>query len=161
LAAKKFQSRARLTKTLAGLKRRGKKIVFANGCFDLLHVGHLRYLEGAKQHGDVLVVGLNSDASVRRLKGAGRPLTPLRERAEIISGLACVDYVTEFGEPSAEKTLRMLKPNIQAKGTDYTAESVPEAAVMKELGGRVVISGDAKKHSSTALMRKARGGRKA
>ncbi len=157
---KKFISRAKLAKLLAGLKRRGKKIVFANGCFDLLHVGHLRYLEGAKKHGDVLVVGLNSDASVRKLKGAGRPLTPLRERAEIIAGLGCVDYVIEFGEPSAEKTLRLLKPHIQAKGTDYTAESVPEAKVMKELGGRVVISGDAKNHSSTALLRKAKGAKR-
>lgn len=153
---KKFYGRKKLAILLAMLKKKRKRIVFANGCFDLLHVGHLRYLQGAKKAGDVLVVALNSDASVRKLKGPLRPFMPLKERLEMISALACVDYVTSFGEPNAEKTLRLLKPDIQAKGTDYTKESVPEAALMKSLGGRIAITGDPKDHSSSDLIKKIR-----
>jgi rfaE bifunctional protein nucleotidyltransferase chain/domain len=153
----KFVPRQALAKRLAALKRQGRTVVFANGCFDLLHVGHLRYLAGAKRAGGrqgVLVVALNTDASVQKLKGPARPLMTLKERAELIGALACVDFVTSFGEPTAEKTLRTLRPDVQAKGTDYTPDSVPEAALMRSLGGRVVITGDPKDHSTTSLIAK-------
>lgn len=155
----KYVGRVRLRAVLTRLKARGRRVVFANGCFDLLHVGHLRYLVGAKRAGGtsgVLVVALNTDASVRRLKGPGRPLMPLAERVELVSALECVDYVTSFGESGAGRLLRELRPDIQAKGSDYTPESVPEAAVMRGLGGRVVITGDLKRHSTTALARRLR-----
>jgi D-glycero-beta-D-manno-heptose 1-phosphate adenylyltransferase len=158
--AGKFVGRARLKGVLRGLKQGGRTVVFANGCFDLLHVGHLRYLEGAKAAGGaqgVLVVALNTDAGVRKLKGPRRPLMALKERAELVGALACVDYVTAFGEPTAEALLRELRPHIQAKGTDYTADTVPEAELMRSLGGRVVITGDPKDHSTTALIAKVRG----
>ena len=150
----KFIARPRLAVRLQSLKRRGKKIVLANGCYDLLHVGHLRYLKDASKKGDVLVVALNTDASVRKLKGAGRPLMPLKERAELLSAIECVDFVTSFGEATAEKTLRLLKPHFQAKGTDYTVKTVPEREVLKEIGARPVICGDPKNHSTTSLIRK-------
>jgi rfaE bifunctional protein nucleotidyltransferase chain/domain len=155
----KFLPRERLAPKLRALKRAGHSIVFANGCFDLLHVGHLRYLQGAKKAGGkkgLLVVALNTDASVRKLKGNSRPLMSLKERAELISALSCVDFVTSFGEPKAEATLRILRPDIQAKGTDYTKDSVPEAALMRSLGGRIAITGDPKDHSTTALIKKVR-----
>ncbi len=155
----KYFERRALARRLAAARRKGATVVFANGCFDLLHVGHLRYLEGAKKAGGkrgLLVVALNSDASVRRLKGPARPLMPLKERAELVGALACVDYVTSFPEPRAEATLRLLKPQLQAKGSDYTKASVPEAGLMRELGGKVVITGDAKDHSTTALIKKVR-----
>jgi D-glycero-beta-D-manno-heptose 1-phosphate adenylyltransferase len=158
--AGKFVGRGRLKTVLQGLKRRGRTVVFANGCFDLLHVGHLRYLEGAKAAGGakgILVVALNTDAGVRKLKGPLRPLMTLKERAELVGALACVDYVTAFGEPTAGSLLKELRPHIQAKGTDYTAQNVPEAALMRSLGGRVVITGDPKDHSTTALIAKVRG----
>lgn len=155
----KFVPRQRLAARLKGLKKKGRTIVFANGCFDLLHVGHLRYLEGAKKAGGkkgVLVVALNTDASVSKLKGPTRPLMTLKERAELISALACVDFVTSFGEPNAEKTLLALRPDIQAKGTDYTKSNVPEAALMRSIGGRIAITGDTKDHSTSALIQKVR-----
>ena len=155
----KFVPRERLAKALGTLKKKGHTIVFANGCFDLLHVGHLRYLQGAKKAGGkkgVLVVALNTDASVKKLKGPTRPLMALKERAELISALACVDYVTSFGEPNAEATLLALRPDIQAKGTDYTKKSVPEAGLMRAIGGRIAITGDAKDHSTTDLIKKVR-----
>lgn len=155
--AGKFVERGRLARILAGLKRRGRTVVFANGCFDLLHVGHLRYLQGAKAAGGskgVLVVALNTDAGVRKLKGPLRPLMSLSERAELVGALACVDYVTAFPEPTASATLKALRPHVQAKGTDYSADSVPEAALMRSLGGRVVITGDPKDHSTSALIAK-------
>jgi rfaE bifunctional protein nucleotidyltransferase chain/domain len=156
-APSKFVPRQRLARVIAGLKRRGVTVAFANGCFDLLHVGHLRYLQGARAAAGkegVLVVALNTDASVAKLKGPARPLMTLKERAELIGALACVDYVTSFGEPKAERTLTLLRPHLQAKGTDYTVDSVPEAALMRRLGGRVVITGDPKDHSTTALIAK-------
>ncbi len=157
--APKYMERRRLKGVLEGLKRRGRTVVFANGCFDLLHVGHLRYLRGAKAAGGprgVLVVALNSDASVRRLKGAGRPLMPLKERAELVGALECVDFVTSFGEPTAAAVLRLLRPDVQAKGTDYREDNVPEAGLMRTLGGRVVITGDPKDHSTSGLMARLR-----
>lgn len=156
-APSKFVPRARLAKVLAQLKKKGVRVAFANGCFDLLHVGHLRYLQGARAAAGkkgVLVVALNTDASVKKLKGPSRPLMTLKERAELIGALACVDYVTSFGEPKAEATLKALRPHLQAKGTDYTPDSVPEAALMRSLGGKVVITGDPKDHSTTALIKK-------
>jgi rfaE bifunctional protein nucleotidyltransferase chain/domain len=130
----------------------GERVVLANGCFDLLHAGHVRFLQAAKLHGDVLVVALNTDASAEMLKGEGRPVVPLAERAEIVAALGCVDYVTSFDEPDLERTLRILLPNVHAKGTDYDSETVPEGDVDRELGVEVVICGDPKDHSSSDLL---------
>ena len=130
----------------------GKRIVFANGCFDVLHVGHVRYLEAAKALGDLLIVGINSDEQTRRLKGAGRPLLPQEQRAEIISSIEAVDFVTIFEEPTVEQLLLALKPDIHAKGTDYKEDSVPERDVVRSFGGRVAIVGDAKDHSSSQMI---------
>lgn len=146
--------RTRLVARAAIVRQRGGVIVLANGCFDLLHVGHIRYLAGAKALGDCLIVGINSDEQVRKLKGANRPLMPERERAEIVSALKSVDYVTVFSEPTVEELLRALRPDFHAKGTDYTTDSVPERAVVQEYGGKVAIVGDPKDHSTTELMRK-------
>ncbi len=128
------------------------RVVLANGCFDLLHVGHLRYLAGARAHGDVLVVALNSDASVRAIKGEGRPLQNEDDRAELLLGLRAVDHVVLFDEPTLEETLRLLRPDVHAKGTDYTADTVPERHVDAELGIEIAICGDAKTRSTTELM---------
>jgi rfaE bifunctional protein nucleotidyltransferase chain/domain len=134
------------------LRREGKRISFANGCFELLHVGHVRFLQGAREQGDVLVVGVNSDRAVRALKGPGRPLLPEAARAELLAALACVDYVAVFDDETAEGILRDLRPHVQCKGTDYTEESVPERQVMRELGGEVRIVGDAKSHSTRDIL---------
>jgi len=143
--------RERLRGLLDKRREAGDTIVMANGCFDILHVGHVRYLRAARELGDCLVVAVNTDESARGLKGEGRPHTPLDERVEILCALECVDYVTTFGEATAEATLRLLRPHIQAKGTDYTEEGVPERAVLAEWGGRVAIVGDPKTHSSTEI----------
>jgi len=137
-------------------RRRGRTIAFANGCFDVLHVGHVRYLRDAANEADVLVVGVNGDESVRELKGEGRPVMSAEERAEIIAALDGVDYVTIFNDRSPARLLAELKPDVQCKGTDYTADSVPEAEVVKSYGGRVAIVGDAKEHSTTAILEKLR-----
>jgi D-glycero-beta-D-manno-heptose 1-phosphate adenylyltransferase len=129
-------------------------IVLANGCFDLLHAGHVRYLQDARSRGDFLVVALNSDRSVRAIKGPGRPLMPLAERAEIIGALRCVDAVTSFDEADLEMTLRVLRPDVHAKGSDYTAVSVPEASVDRELAITIAICGDPKDHSTSELLRR-------
>jgi rfaE bifunctional protein nucleotidyltransferase chain/domain len=134
------------------LRQEGRRIAFANGCFDVLHVGHIRFLEGARQQGDVLVVGVNSDRAVAGLKGPGRPLLPQEARAELVAALESVDYVVVFDDLTAEALLRDLRPHVQCKGTDYAEESVPERAVMKELGGTVRIVGDAKSHSTRELL---------
>jgi D-glycero-beta-D-manno-heptose 1-phosphate adenylyltransferase len=131
----------------------GKRVVLANGCFDLLHVGHVRYLQGARALGDVLVVGINSDRSVTRLKGPGRPIMTAAERAELVGSLAAVDGVVIFEEDTADGLVRALRPSVHAKGTDYTAESVPEAAAVREAGGRVAIAGDPKRHATRDLIR--------
>jgi rfaE bifunctional protein nucleotidyltransferase chain/domain len=134
------------------LRREGRRVAFANGCFDLLHVGHVRYLEAAREEGDVLVVGVNSDRAVTALKGAGRPVLPGEARAELVAALAAVDYVVVFDDLTAEDILRDLRPHVHCKGTDYSVETVPERAVMESLGGRVRIVGDAKNHSTRDLL---------
>jgi rfaE bifunctional protein nucleotidyltransferase chain/domain len=139
---------------LAGQWRReGKRLVLANGCFDLLHVGHVRYLEGARRLGDVLLVGINSDRAVARLKGPGRPIMTAEERAELVGSLAAVDGVVIFDEDTADALVRALRPTVHAKGTDYTTESVPEGAAVRETGGRVAIAGDPKQHATRDLIR--------
>jgi len=128
------------------------RVVLANGCFDLLHVGHVRYLEDAATRGDLLVVAMNTDESVSRLKGEGRPVVTLADRAEVISALACVDHVTSFEEDTLEETLRALRPNVHAKGTDYTPLTLPECDVDEELGIEIAICGDPKTRSSTEYL---------
>jgi rfaE bifunctional protein nucleotidyltransferase chain/domain len=134
------------------VRSRGQRVVLANGCFDLLHVGHIRYLEGAKAQGEILVVGINSDESVLALKGAGRPLQSAAERGEILASLDCVDFVVIFPDATVDRLLAELRPDVHAKGTDYTRDSVPERATVHAYGGRVAIVGDAKSHSSRDLI---------
>ena len=133
-------------------RRLGKRIVLANGCFDTLHVGHVRYLEGAKAEGDVLVVGVNADLSVCALKGPGRPLLDERARAQLVAALRVVDYVVLFAEPNVEALLTELRPHVHAKGTDYTNETVPERATAEKLGIETAIVGDPKDHSTRQMI---------
>lgn len=133
-------------------RQNGSRVILANGCFDVLHVGHVRYLRGARELGDVLVVGVNSDEQVARLKGPGRPILPADERAELVAALESVTYVTVFDEPTVEELLLALKPDVHAKGTDYTEDSVPERDVVRSYGGRVAIVGDPKDHSTSAIL---------
>jgi len=151
-AASKIVSRDALHQKLAEHKRHGQRIVFANGCFDTLHVGHIRYLEGARLEGDVLVVGVNADSSVCNLKGPGRPVLNENARAQLVAALRCVDYVVLFTEPNVESLLEDLRPDVHAKGTDYTLETVPERAIASRLGIRVAIVGDPKHHSTRELL---------
>ncbi len=139
---------------LIGAKELGKKIVFANGVFDILHVGHIRYLKEARSLGDMLIVAVNSDTSTNVIKGAGRPYTPESERIEILSELNCIDYLILFDDKEVRRLLRELKPDIQVKGTDYTAETVPERDTVLAYGGQVMIAGDEKRHSSTEIIDK-------
>jgi len=154
---------ADLKRVVDGHRRKGDKIVFANGCFDVLHVGHIRYLSDARGCGDVLVVAVNSDAGVRRLKGEGRPVVRLSERVEILCALECVDYVTAFSSKRCDRLLRLLAPEVHAKGTDRTPETVPEYETVRAYGGQTVFVGDRKDHSVTALIQgigeRFRGGR--
>ena len=152
-------NREKLVERVNDARDQGSKIVLANGCFDLLHVGHIRYLAGAKELGDVLVVGINSDRQAHALKGEGRPFMPENERAELIAALKCVNIVTIFDEPTVEQLIRDIRPDIHAKGTDYTTDTVPERDIIREVGGRVAIVGDPKDHSSTELIGKTRDGR--
>ncbi len=145
-----------LRERLAEERRRGRRVVLANGCFDLLHAGHVRFLEGARREGDVLVVAINSDASERQLKGQGRPVLPAEARAQLVAAIGAVDYVVVFEETSVEALLEQLRPDVHAKGTDYTIETVPERAVSRRLGIRVAIAGDAKGHSSGDLIERIR-----
>jgi len=147
-----FVAREELAERLQRERAHRGRVVLANGCFDLLHVGHLRYLEDARARGDTLVVALNTDESVRAVKGPGRPFVPLAERAELLLGLRCVDFVTAFPERDLERTLRLLRPGVHAKGTDYSLESVPERAVDRELGIEIAICGDEKEHSTSAFL---------
>ena len=135
-------------------RRKNKRIVLANGCFDLFHVGHIRYLAGAKDLGECLIVGINSDEQVRKLKGENRPFMSENERAEIVSALKFVDFVTIFPEPTVEELIRAIRPDFHAKGTDYTVNTVPEREIIREYGGQVAIVGDPKNHSSTEMLEK-------
>src|SRR5688572_18331626 len=135
-------------------RRAGRTISLANGCFDLLHVGHVRYLQGAATEADRLVVAINSDASTRALKGEGRPILDQHARAELVAALACVDYVVIFDDPTVDRLLNLLKPDVHCKGTDYTLETVPERETVRAYGGRVAIVGDPKDHSTRALLAK-------
>jgi len=151
-AVARILERTRLIARVAIARRKGVRIVFANGCFDILHVGHVRYLEAAKALGDLLVVGINTDVQVRALKGAGRPFVTERERAEIIASLRAVDLVTIFPEATVETLLLAIRPDVHAKGTDYTTDTVPEREVVRSYGGRVAIVGDPKDHSSSSMV---------
>lgn len=150
----KILSRNQLKQCVERWRKAGDKITLANGCFDLLHVGHIRYLHAAKELGGKLIVAINNDVSVRALKGAGRPLMPAEERAEIIAALADVDAVVIFPEADVRELIREVRPDVQAKGTDYTAESVPEREMVVQCGGRVAIVGDPKDHSASELIRR-------
>jgi rfaE bifunctional protein nucleotidyltransferase chain/domain len=149
----KILSRDDLKKQVAEWRKAGNSITLANGCFDLLHVGHVRYLRAAKELGGHLIVAVNADESVRALKGAGRPIMPDAERAEILAALADVDAVVVFPEHDVRALIRELQPDVQAKGTDYSADSVPERDAVEEYGGRVAIVGDPKDHSATQIIR--------
>jgi rfaE bifunctional protein nucleotidyltransferase chain/domain len=141
-----------LIREIGDLRRAGRSIAFANGCFDLLHVGHVRYLQGAAKEGDVLIVAINDDASVRALKGEGRPLLAAEHRAELVAALRCVDYVVVFPDPTVGPLLQALRPDVHCKGTDYTVDTVPEREVVKAYGGRTAIVGDPKDHSTRDLL---------
>ena len=149
----KIVGREQLQRLVSGWRNTGDRIILTNGCFDLLHVGHVRYLHGAKQLGGRLVVGVNGDESVRQIKGSGRPIMPAEERAEIVASLEDVDAVVIFPEPDVRALIREIRPDIHAKGTDYTAESVPEGDLVRECGGRVEIVGDSKEHSTSEIIR--------
>jgi rfaE bifunctional protein nucleotidyltransferase chain/domain len=155
-AASKIVTRTVLRQKLAEHKSQGRSIVFANGCFDTLHVGHIRYLEGARREGKILVVGVNADSSVCHLKGPGRPILEENARAQLVAALRSVDYVVLFAEPNVEALLEELRPDVHAKGTDYTADTVPERAVAARLGIRVAIVGDPKDHSTRELLESVR-----
>ncbi|HPW54972.1 MAG TPA: adenylyltransferase/cytidyltransferase family protein [Thermoanaerobaculaceae bacterium] len=145
-------TRAHAARLAAAARTAGHVVVLANGAFDMLHVGHVRYLADARRHGDVLFVAVNTDSSVRGLKGPTRPVVPEGERVELLSHLVCVDWIVLFDEPTVAAILRELRPHLHAKGTDYTPETVPERAVMSQWGGRTVICGDPKDHATTDLI---------
>src|SRR6266700_2460753 len=145
-------SEPELIEAIARERADGCTIAFANGCFDLLHVGHVRYLQGAAAEADRLVVAINDDRSVAELKGANRPVLPARDRAEIVAAVRGVDYVVVFGDPTVERLLRLLEPDVHCKGTDYTVDTVPERAVVASYGGRTAIVGDPKRHASRDLV---------
>lgn len=151
-AESKIVSCNQLRAKLTDHKARGQRIVLANGCFDTLHVGHVRYLEGARREGDVLVVGVNMDRGVCALKGPGRPILDEQARAQLVAALRAVDYVVLFDEPNVETLLETLRPDVHAKGTDYTTETVPERATAARLGIRLAIVGDPKDHSTHELL---------
>jgi rfaE bifunctional protein nucleotidyltransferase chain/domain len=151
-SSSKIVDRDQLRRRVAKWRAAGERVTLANGCFDVLHVGHIRYLRAAKELGGRLIVAVNSDDSVRALKGEGRPAMPANERAEILSALADVDAVLIFPEPDVRAIITEIHPDVQAKGSDYTEESVPEGDLVREFGGRVAIVGDPKDHSATAFL---------
>ncbi len=148
----------RLAARIRSHREAGRRVVFTNGCFDLIHVGHVRLLQGAREAGDVLVVGVNDDEAVRKLKGPGRPFQPEAERAEIVAALRWVDLVTIFSGETADAILRTLRPDVHAKGTDYTPEQIPEADTDAAIGARIAIVGDLKEHGTRDLIRRIRAG---
>ncbi|NVJ25937.1 MULTISPECIES: adenylyltransferase/cytidyltransferase family protein [Myxococcus] len=150
----KIQSLEQVAEARARWKAEGRTVALANGVFDLLHVGHVRYLEGARELADVLVVAVNSDASTRAYKGPGRPHIPEGERAELVAALACTDRVIVFDEPNVRGIIRVLKPDVHVKGTDYTPDTIPEGDEVRAYGGRTAVSGDPKDHSTTELARR-------
>ncbi len=156
-AASKVVSLEALRARVEQARRAGRTVALANGCFDLLHVGHVRYLEAARQEADLLVVGVNGDDSVRRLKGAGRPVLPAAERALLVAALRAVDQVVVFEEDDVGRLLRTLRPDVHCKGTDYTTETVPERELVRSYGGRVAIVGDPKDHDTRELVARIRG----
>lgn len=151
-SSQKIVSLAELRKIASALRESGERIVFANGCFDTLHVGHIRYLEGAKKEGDVLIVGVNADSSVGSLKGPGRPILDENARAQLVAAVRTVNYVVLFAEPTVETLLEEIRPHVHAKGTDYTQATVPERATAERLGIRIAIVGDPKDHSTRELI---------
>ena len=151
-------SREALAAAVAEDRRAGRRVAFANGVFDLLHVGHVRYLEAARGEGDRLVVAVNADRSVRALKGPDRPILPEADRAELVAALRCVDYVTIFDEATVTPLLELLRPDVHCKGTDYTVDTVPERETVRAYGGRIAIVGDPKDHSTRDLLKKLRDG---
>ena len=153
-AAERVLNRDAIVAATSSAKQAGKTIVFANGCFDVLHAGHIRYLQGARELGDVLVVAINADEQVKVLKGSGRPILGERERAELVASIEAVDFVTIFAEPTVEQLLLAIKPDVHAKGTDYTEETVPERDVVRSFGGRIAIAGDPKNHSTSEMLKR-------
>ncbi|HXI30027.1 MAG TPA: adenylyltransferase/cytidyltransferase family protein [Vicinamibacterales bacterium] len=153
----KILSEEELVDAVARDRADGKTIAFANGCFDLLHVGHLRYLQAAAEEGDRLVVAVNDDRSVAALKGEGRPILPAADRAELVAALRPVDYVVVFGDATVERLLLLVKPDVHCKGTDYTVDTVPERAVVASYGGRTAIVGDTKRHATRDLLKRIAG----
>jgi rfaE bifunctional protein nucleotidyltransferase chain/domain len=149
---RKVMTLADAAAALAVDRRAGRTVALANGCFDILHVGHVRYLEAARREADRLVVAINADATVRGLKGEGRPILPVQDRAELVAALRCVDIVVVFEEPTVAAVLEALRPDVHCKGTDYTVESVPEREVARAYGGRTAIVGDPKDHSTRNLL---------
>jgi D-glycero-beta-D-manno-heptose 1-phosphate adenylyltransferase len=152
--AARILNRDSLIETTEAAKKAGQTIVLTNGCFDVLHAGHIRYLQGARELGDVLVVAINADAQVRMLKGAGRPILSEHDRAELVASIEAVDFVTIFAEPTVEQLLLAIQPDVHAKGTDYTEETVPERDVIRSFGGRVAIVGDPKNHSTSEVLKR-------
>ena len=152
MTTSKVVSRNELVRRVAEERAAGRTIAFANGCFDLLHVGHVRYLESARREADVLVVAINDDHSVSTLKGEGRPILSAADRAELVAALRCVDYVVVFAEPTVGPLLTTLEPDVHCKGTDYTVDSVPERDIVVSYGGRTAIVGDPKDHSTRDLL---------
>ncbi len=153
-AASRILDRDTLIAQIESAKSGGLTIVLTNGCFDVLHAGHIRYLLGARELGDVLVVAINADAQVRALKGVGRPILSEHDRSELVASIEAVDYVTVFDEPTVEQLLLAVRPNVHAKGTDYTEETVPERDVVRSFGGRVAIVGDPKNHSTSEMLKR-------
>ena len=158
-AAEKVATLDDLRRHVEAARAQGRTVAFANGCFDMLHVGHVRYLEGARAEADVLVVGVNGDASVRRLKGEGRPILPESDRALLVAAVRAVDHVVVFPEDDVSQLLLALRPDVHCKGTDYTPDTVPEREVVRSYGGRVAIVGDPKRHDTRVLLDQIRTGR--
>jgi len=153
-AASRILDRQAVIAETRSAKQAGRILVLANGCFDVLHAGHIRYLQGARGLGDVLVVAINADAQVKTLKGIGRPILTELDRAELVASIDAVDFVTIFDEPTVEQLLLAIKPDVHAKGTDYTEETVPERDVVRSYGGRVAIVGDPKNHSTSEMLKR-------